>query len=142
MTLNEVLWRQICSVKAKSDELVFSITHLPDAKSVQSDIATQTAIIVCYASYATGDVSPMQVYDDIIEQVSQLQNSIWSICKSCDDSVVFEKAHKLYEACATLKKRLKKRLCAIEQTESLTSQTKQIVLNALEKTSHNPTVYA
>ncbi len=134
MTLNEVVWRQACAIKTKSDEFLKELKNEPNAKAVSYEIATQTAIVVCYASYATGDISPMQIYDDIIAQVGQLQTAIWQIQKTCEDSTLQDLARKLYESCATLKKRLRKKLAALETIEALVDETTQKVQNVLEVT--------
>lgn len=134
MTLNEIVWRQVCSIKKKSDELVAILKAHPEIPASHMEIATQTAVIVCYASFADGDVSPMNVYDDIIAQVSCLQNTTWNIHKSCANTEFQDTTRKLYESCATLKKRLRKRLRALEQAELLASQAEQFFENAPEVT--------
>lgn len=136
MTLNEILWRQICTIKSKSDDVVKAVSVLPDAATLKSAIATQTAIVVCYASYATGDVSPMEIYEDIIEQVSQLQSSVWSIHKTCEDSTLAAATRKLYESCATLKKRLRQRLRAItDESVQEAEKARENIINAFETTA-------
>lgn len=136
MTLNEVLWRQVCTIKAKVHDLLISAAQLTDVQDIQTEIATQAAIVVCYAAYATGDVSPIHVYEDILQQVSQLQNIVWSFYKACNDTTIATVAHKLYESCATLKKRVRKRLRAIESdSNKLAIQAKETVINAFDAPS-------
>lgn len=134
MTLNEVVWRQTCAIKAKSDEFIQTLQTEPHSSAISYEIAAQTAIVVCYASYATGDISPIQIYDDIIAQVSQLQTAVWHIQKTCESVTVQETARKLYESCATLKKRLRKKLASLESMESFVDAASQNIQNALEAT--------
>lgn len=134
MTLNEVVWRQTCAIKTKSDEFLKVLQAESNASAISYEIAAQTAIVVCYASYATGDISPMQIYDDIITQVGQLQTAVWQIQKTCANATLQEAARKLYESCATLKKRLRKRLAALESIETIVDATAQNIQNALEVT--------
>lgn len=117
MTLNEVVWRQACAIKAKSDELVAEVAKHSNTSMHTHALATQTAIVLCYASYATGDISPMQIYEDIITQVGQLQSYTWNISKTCNHAGTEELAKKLYESCATLKKRLRKKLRALAEEQ-------------------------
>lgn len=130
MTLNEVVWRQACAIKTKSDEFLHVLKKKPDSQEISMEIATQTAIVLCYTSYASGDISPMQIYDDIITQVSQLQTAVWQYNKTCTDSTLQDLGRKLYESCATLKKRLRKKLAALETLESLAEEA----TNAIQDT--------
>lgn len=127
MTLNEIVWRQACAIKTKSDEFLRIFNKKSGSQTVSYEIATQTAIILCYTSYATGDVSPMQIYDDIIQQVGQLQTAVWQINKTCTDPDLQDAARKLYESCATLKKRLRKKLAAIQVIENLANEAKEAI---------------
>ena len=66
----------------------------------------------------------MPVYDDIIEQVGYLQTSVWKFIKNCAHDALKAVARKVYTSCATLKKRLRRKLKAIaEATESLIPET-------------------
>ena len=124
MTMNDVVWRQACALKKNADALIQEAHNVPELNDSLRDISTQSAVVICYASYATGDVSPMPVYDDIIEQVGYLQTSIWKFIKNCAHDTLKAVAQKVYTSCATLKKRLRRRLKAIaEATESLISET-------------------
>lgn len=135
MTLNEVVWRQTCAIKTKSDDFVKVLQAQDNASAVSYEIAAQTAIVVCYASYATGDISPLQIYDDIITQVGQLQTAVWQIQKTCENATLQDAARKLYESCATLKKRLRKKLAALESLESIVDATTQSIQNTFEVTA-------
>ncbi len=135
MTLNEVVWRQACAIKTKSDEFLKVLHKKSNDQTVSYEIATQTAIILCYTSYATGDISPMQIYDDIIQQVGQLQTAVWHINKTCADPELQDAARKLYESCATLKKRLRKKLAAIQVIENLANETKEVIQSTVGSVS-------
>lgn len=135
MTLNEVVWRQTCAIKTKSDDFIKVLQAQENASAVSYEIAAQTAIVVCYASYATGDISPLQIYDDIIAQVGQLQTAVWQIQKACGNATLQDAARKLYESCATLKKRLRKKLAALQSLESIVDATTQSIQNTFEVTA-------
>jgi hypothetical protein len=143
MTLNEVVWRQTCAIKTKSDEFLKSLQAESHTPAIAYEIAAQTAIVVCYASYATGDISPIEIYDDIIEQVGQLQTAIWQIQKNCEVPTVQDAARKLYESCATLKKRLRKKLAVLSSLEAITESAIHDTQNALDVTypSHRAVMY-
>jgi hypothetical protein len=130
MTLNEVVWRQACAIKLKSDNFLAELKHTQDASATLNEIAAQTAIVMCYASYATGDVSPLSIYEDILEQVGHLQSLVWKIQKGNLDSELQPSAKKLYESCATLKKRLRKRINTLfASPESPINEVNQIAQN-------------
>lgn len=137
MTLNEVVWRQACAIKTKSDEFLNVLKKTPNSQAIAYKIATQTAIIVCYTSYATGDISPMQIYDDIIAQVGQLQTAVWQINKTCTDPELQDAARKLYESCATLKKRLRKKLAALQVIETLANEAKEAIQSTVGSVSND-----
>ncbi len=131
MTINDVVWRQACSIKQKSDALVAEIQHTHT--SMAQELSNKVAILICCVSAAYGDISPMCIYDDIISQVSELQTAVWSILKTCDDSTIQSLAQKVYDSCVNMKRRLRQRMRALcETVESLLQDTPLSPLNAPE----------
>ena len=125
MTVNEVVWRQACTIKQNADNLVTQMNSMQQYQPTALEIETQTAVIICYASSVPADNIPTGVHNDIITQVGQLQSSVWSVLKTCVDTTLYKLARKLYDSCANLKKRLRKRLRALVAT------TQQVIDNAI-----------
>ena len=121
MTVNEVIWRQACTIKHNADNLVTQMYSMQQYRPAALNIETQTAVIICYASSASPDNITTGIHNDIIAQVGQLQSSVWGVLKTCVDATLYKLARKLYDSCANLKKRLRQRLRA------LVSTTQQVV---------------
>lgn len=123
MTLNDVIWRQACTIQHNALELISALYSEPQLQEFAEQIEIQTAIVLCAAScVATSDVS-MNTYDSILSQVGQLQRSTWSALKSCADSPAAALARKLYDACANMKKRLRRKLQLLTAQVETTSPT-------------------
>lgn len=126
MTLNDVIWRQACTIQHNALELVAALSSEEHLQESAEQLEIKTAIVLCAASCVTTSEVPLSVYDGIILQVGQLQSSTWSILKSCTNSSTTALARKLYDACANMKKRLRRKLQVLtEQVESTTCTTPQ-----------------
>lgn len=125
MTVNEVVWRQACTIKQNADNLVTQMHSMHQYQPTALAIETQTAVIICYASSVPADNKATCVHNDIITQVGQLQSSVWSVLKTCVDTTLYKLARKLYDSCANLKKRLRKRL------RDLVATTQQAIDNTI-----------
>lgn len=125
MTVNEVVWRQACTIKQNADNLVTQMHSMQQYQPAALAIEAQTAVIICYASSVPTDNTSTGIHDDIITQVGQLQSSVWSVLKTCVDTTLYKLARKLYDSCANLKKRLRKRLRTLVET------TQQVIDNTI-----------
>jgi hypothetical protein len=110
MTLNDVIWRQAYTIQYNALALVDVLLSAPQLTQFAEQIERQTVVILSAVSRVTKPGTSLTAYSGITSHVGQLQHSTWQILKNCVDSSITTVARKLYDACANMKKRLRKKL--------------------------------
>jgi hypothetical protein len=131
MKLSNVVWRQACTIKSRSDEFAQN-PEIPEAYS--SEISKHSSHIVFQA--ACSDCCNDSTVHGIIQELKNMQSIIWKFLKQCGDEFVQKIANRLYYACSNFKRLLKRK---ITQAKEQFQQATHVLAAA---TSAQPKLYA
>lgn len=119
MNTVNVVWRQACSIKNKSDELVQD-SDVP--ANYSQELSQHSSAIVLQAACADGHEEPV-LCSNIASELQELQSTIWEFLKNCVNEKLRSLANRLYYACSNFKRLLRKKIAQAK------AKIKQVVNN-------------